>query len=262
MSGTKIIYCLNCGTSFHGNYCSACGQAATVKKLTWKSLTEEFLHFFTHAEHSFFYTTRSLFTRPGEIVKEFLDGKRKKVHKPITFILIWFAIYKLISTGYDYLISSMELEKLTRSNTWLRILWHGPKNKMLLQYENLITILMMAPLLVLLGWVIFRKTKTSFVERWVAILYGSAYTTIVSIFLASIGFLLKLLRIPVKTGFVNDLYFLIYYFSIAWFIYGFEKTFQSHSSKTRKIGMALLMSLVANYAADIVWYFLFRLIPA
>lgn len=108
----------------------------------------------------------------------------------------------------------------------------------------------MALLLVLPGWIVFRKTKTSFVERWVVILYGSAYTTIVSIFLATIGFLLKLFQVPVKTGFINDIYFLIYYFSIAWFIYGFEKIFQPKCSKIRNINRALLMLLAANYAAD------------
>lgn len=223
---------------------------------------EEFFHFFTHAEHSFIYTSRSLFSRSGEIVKEFLDGKRKKVHKPITFILIWFAIYKLVGAGYDYFSSWLDLEKFTRSETLLRIIWHGPKNKALIQYENFITILIMGPLFVLLGWVIFRKTKTSFVERWIAIIYGSAYTAIISTFLATIGFLLRLVQAPIKTGFINDLYFLIYYFSIAWFIYGFEKTFQPKSSRFTKVFFALLMSLVANYAADLIWYLLYRFIPA
>lgn len=262
MSGLKIIHCLNCGHSFQGNFCSNCGQKASVKKLNWKSLTDEFIHFFTHAEHSFIYTTRSLFNKSGYIVKEFLDGKRKKVHKPITFVLIWFAIYKLISTGYDSLSTWLELKKFTFSEPTLRVLWHGVKNKTLIQYENFITILIVAPLLVLLGWVVFRKTKTSFVERWVALIYGSAYTVIISTLLATLGFVLKLFRAPVKTGFVNDIYFLIYYFSIAWFIYGFEKTFQPASSKRVKIFLALLMSLVANYAADIVWYILYSLFPA
>lgn len=262
MSATKTIQCLNCGSSFHGNYCSTCGQIATVRKLSWKSLLEEFVHFFTHAEHSFFYTSRSLFARSGEIVKEFLDGKRKKVHKPITFILIWFAIYKLLSAGYNFVTRSFSLGNFTTSETWLGIKWYGPKNESLMQYENFITILIMGPLFVLLGWVIFRKTKTSFVERWVAIIYGSAYTTIISTFLATIGFLLRLTHVPVKTGFVNDCYFLIYYFSIAWFIYGFEKTFQPNSSRITKILFALLMSLVANYAADLIWYLLYRFVPA
>jgi len=262
MNGSKTIHCLNCGYSFQGNYCSSCGQKASVKKLTWKSLSDEFIHFFTHAEHSFIYTSRSILTNPGNVVKEFLDGKRKKVHKPITFVLIWFAIYKLISAGYTLIIGWLNLEKFTRSEPTLRILWHGSRNKVLTQYENFITILIIAPILVLLGWIIFRKTKTSFVERWVALIYGSAYSTMISTLLATIGFIFKLLQVPFKTGFINDLYFLIYFFSITWFIYGFEKIFQPKSSRTAKIFLALIMSLIANYAADIVWYFLYRLFPA
>lgn len=262
MSGSKTIQCLNCGYSFQGNYCSSCGQKASVKKLTWKSLSDEFIHFFTHAEHSFIYTSRSILTNPGNVVKEFLDGKRQKVHKPITFVLIWFAIYKLISAGYDAIIGWLNLEKLTRSEPTLRVLWHGTKNKILTQYENFITILIVAPILVLLGWMVFRKTKTSFVERWVALIYGSAYTAMVSTLLATFGFLCRVFHLPLKTGIMNDFYLFIYFISIAWFIYSFEKTFQPGSSKIKRIVLALIMSLVANYSADIIWYLLYRSFPA
>jgi hypothetical protein len=256
------ITCLNCNTHYKGNYCSNCGQKATVAKLTWKSLFAEFTHFFTHAEHSFIYTTRSLFTRPGIIVKEFLEGKRIKVHKPVTFVLIWFAIYKLADAGFELLSKSIGLVKLPRTESLLGIKWHGARNEILSRNENFITIILMAPILALLGWVVFRKTKTSFVERWVALLYGSAYTTIFSCLMVVLGFLIKLLTPHTSTGFVNDVYFLIYYFSIAWFIYGFEKVYRPGLSKVQQILIALLMSLVANYMADVVWYFLYRFIPA
>lgn len=262
MVENPITHCLNCNAVFHGNYCYECGQKASVTKLTWKSLLEELVHFFTHAEHSFIYTSRSLFTRPGHIVKEFLDGKRKKVHKPITFVLIWFAIYKLASAGITQLVQTLGLLKLPRTESLLGIKWSGPKNETLSQYENFITIILMAPILALMGWVVFRKTNTSFVERWVAILYGSAYTTIFSFCMAILGFFIKLMAPNTSTGFVNDVYFLIYYFSIAWFIYGFEKVYRPGLSKAQQIIVALLMSLVANYIADVIWYFLYRFVPA
>jgi hypothetical protein len=256
------ITCLNCGTHFKGNYCSNCGQKATVAKLTWKSLFDEFLHFFTHAEHSFIYTTRSVFTRPGIIVKEFLEGKRIKVHKPVTFVLIWFAIYKLTSAGLALFGKAIGLAKLPKTDSLFGIKWAGARNEILSRNENLITIVLMAPILALLGWVVFRKTKTSFVERWVALLYGSAFTTIFSFLLVIIGFVIKLLAPNTSTGFVNDIYFLIYFFSIAWFIYGFEKVYRPGLSKMQQILIALLMSLVANYMSDVVWYFLDRFVPA
>jgi hypothetical protein len=258
----KATECLNCSTHFKGNYCSHCGQKATVTKLTWGSLFEEIIHFFTHAEHSFIYTSRSLFTKPGIIVKEFLDGKRKKVHKPITFVLVWFAIYKLASAGFRYLATSLDLPRLVKTEATLGIHWTGAKNAVLVQNENFIMIILTAPLLAVMGWLVFRKTKTSFVERWVAILYGAAYTTIFSLFMIIFGFILRLLRVDTTTGFVNDVYFLIYYFSIAWFIYGFEKVYRPRLSKAQQIIIALLMSLVANYITDVLWYLLYWFVPA
>ncbi len=258
----KPTDCLNCGTHFKGNYCSNCGQKATVAKLTWKSLLAELTHFFTHAEHSFIYTTRSVFTRPGVIVKEFLEGKRIKVHKPVTFVLIWFAIYKLTSAGLALLGKTIDLAKLPKTEPLLGIRWTGARNEILSRNENLIAIVLMAPILALVGWVGFRKTKTSFVERWVALLYGSAYTTIFSFLLAILGFVIKLLAPNTSTGFVNDVYFLIYFFSIAWFTYGFQKVYRPDLSKMQQILIALFMSLVANYMSDVIWYCLDRFIPA
>jgi hypothetical protein len=155
----------------------------------------------------------------------------------------------------------LDLEKFTRSEPALRVLWHGTKNKTLIQYENFITILIVAPLLVLLGWIVFRNTKTSFIERWVALIYGSAYTTIISTLLATFGFICRIFQLPLRTGIMNDFYLLIYFISIAWFIYSFEKVFQPGSSKMKRLFIAFLMSLVANYSADIIWYILYRSFP-
>jgi hypothetical protein len=123
-------------------------------------------------------------------------------------------------------------------------------------------IILTAPLLALMGWLVFRQTKTSFVERWVAILYGAAYTTIFSLAMVICGFIIRLLRLGTTTGFVNDVYFLIYFFSITWFIYGFEKVYRPRLSRTQQIIIALLMSLVANYTTDVMWYLLYWFVPA
>ena len=89
--------CLNCGTELTDKYCHRCGQKATVGRLTWHHLGEEITHFFTHIEHGFIKTTRDLLVRPAVVQKNYIDGKRKIYHKPLSFLLIWVAIYVVVS---------------------------------------------------------------------------------------------------------------------------------------------------------------------
>ena len=69
--------CLNCGHTLSGHYCSFCGQKAEVRRLNWKSLGEELLHFLTHIEKGFIMISGQLLIRPGVVAHEYLEGKRK-----------------------------------------------------------------------------------------------------------------------------------------------------------------------------------------
>jgi len=85
-------HCLNCGHPVHENFCSNCGQAVGVQKITWKSFSEEFIHTFTHGEKSILGTTGMLFRHPGKMLDEYIKGKRKKYHSPIGYFLILLAL--------------------------------------------------------------------------------------------------------------------------------------------------------------------------
>ena len=89
--------CLNCGAELTSKYCPDCGQKASIERLTWHHLSKELTHFFTHIEHGFLRTTKELLTKPGLLQKNYLDGKRKIYHKPTSYLLIWIAIFLLVS---------------------------------------------------------------------------------------------------------------------------------------------------------------------
>lgn len=257
----KNTNCLNCGTHFKGNFCPQCGQKATVSKLTWKSLLEEIAHFITHIEHSFVYTTRKLITAPGIVVQEFLAGKRKKVHKPITFLLIWLAIIKLLNELLQYCVTHWNMYQFEKMSPTFRILWSGPKNQHILDYENLIIILVQAPVLIIIGWSVFRKTKNTFVESWVAILYATSLTFITEAIMQLTTFAFRILHVPASTGFINDLYLVAYIITAIWVIYSFEKTYRPAESRKLQFLIAFALALFAIYASDLVFYLLYRLIP-
>lgn len=258
----KVTVCLNCGTHFRGNYCPHCGQKATIAKLTWRSLSEEFIHFFTHAEHSFVYTTKKIITAPGVIVKEFLDGKRKKVHKPITFLLVWLAMTRLLTGFLNYCVTHWNLYQFQKTTPAFRILWRGAKNQHILDFENLIDILVQAPVLVIVGWGIFRKIKISFVESWVAILYATTLTFIVAMAMELTTFVFRLLQLPFTSGAINDLYLVVFILTGIWIIYCFQKVYHPAESGKLQFLIAVVLAFFAVYTSDFVFYLLYRFIPA
>jgi hypothetical protein len=88
--------CLNCGHSFKGNFCSNCGQKATAKRITASVLVTDVIHFFTHVENGFLFTTWSFLIRPGVSSLNYLKGKRKEFQTPASFFLIWTGLYILL----------------------------------------------------------------------------------------------------------------------------------------------------------------------
>jgi hypothetical protein len=253
-----MITCLNCGKVYHGKYCSECGQKATVTRLTWKSLAEEISHFFTHAEHSFVYTSKRLITDPGAVMKDFLNGKRKLIHKPITFLIIWAAVDRIILAFFEYCRDHFNLYTFKDTSPAFRILWNGAINPKIAAYENWITIVIQAPLLVLIGWLIFRKTKTSFVERWVIILYGISVTFMLAIAMRTVTFLMRLAHVPVSRGNINDGYFVAYQILITWIVYDFLRTYRPEMPGYQRIMLSFFAALLANYASDIAFYLMYR----
>lgn len=252
-----MITCLNCSKKYSGKFCPECGQKATVSKLTWKSVIGEFIHFFTHAEHSFVYTSKRLITKPGVVMKDFLDGKRKLIHKPITFLLIWGAVDRIILTFYNYCTDKFNLYEFADTSPSLRIIWHGVRNQKMIAYETWVTFLIQAPLLVLIGWLIFRKTKTSVVERWVIIIYGICATMMLSIALRTVTFLMRLAHVPLSRGNFNDAYFILYVLLITWTVNGFLKTYRPQMTPFRRIALAFFSGILANYTSDIAFYLMY-----
>jgi hypothetical protein len=90
------IICKNCDHPFKGNFCSNCGQTAKTQEIDFKSILHEIQLIFINIDKGFFYTTRELFSRPGHTIRAYLEGRRVKHFKPISYILVLSTIYTLL----------------------------------------------------------------------------------------------------------------------------------------------------------------------
>jgi hypothetical protein len=80
--------CKNCGNTFEGKFCNNCGQKADTHRLTIKHYLHETLHTFTHLDTGIIYLIKELARRPGEVVREYVEGARKKYFNPMQFLIL------------------------------------------------------------------------------------------------------------------------------------------------------------------------------
>jgi hypothetical protein len=80
--------CANCGTVLQGPYCHACGQLAeNFERSVWALLVEGVESFF-HFDGRFWQTLPKLALRPGELTRDYLEGKRAFQIPPLRLFLV------------------------------------------------------------------------------------------------------------------------------------------------------------------------------
>ncbi|MGN0281528.1 MAG: DUF3667 domain-containing protein, partial [Prevotella sp.] len=97
------MICPNCHTEFIGNFCPSCGQSAKTQRFTVKNVLMSTLEVWGMGNRSLPRTLFHLFTRPGYMIGEYLDGRRMPFFPPVKmlFVLcIFFALATTIVDGY------------------------------------------------------------------------------------------------------------------------------------------------------------------
>jgi hypothetical protein len=96
----KSGLCHNCDNILaeRDNFCSICGQENHDLKVPIPHILEEVVEGVSHFDNKFFTTLKSLFLKPGQITKDFLDGKRTRFVPPLR-------LFFFISASYFFLDS-------------------------------------------------------------------------------------------------------------------------------------------------------------
>lgn len=94
----KIVKCLNCGTEFKGNFCPQCGQSADTKRFTIRFIFANLLKAILSNDGGIWVTLKSLFTRPGQMMVDIIDGKRKSYFSPFPMLFLTLSLYVIIFT--------------------------------------------------------------------------------------------------------------------------------------------------------------------
>ena len=174
--------CLNCHTEFIGNYCPSCGQPASTQRFTVKKALMATLEVWGMGNRSLPRTVWNLLYRPGQMIGEYLDGKRMPFFPPVKmlFVLcIFFAVEssllgeKTISEQITSSLNDEALKKDFKENGKNTVVNFNGKN---ISTEEIVTtikdivvwmdqhkaveLICLHSFLMLFAWIVFRKSPT------------------------------------------------------------------------------------------------------
>ena len=89
--------CLNCGTRLRGQYCGNCGQRARNRLISlWQLLSEAFGDLL-ELDSRLWRTLIPLLIRPGQLTRDYLEGRRARYMPPFRMYLVLSVIFFVVA---------------------------------------------------------------------------------------------------------------------------------------------------------------------
>ena len=172
------ITCKNCDNQFQGNFCNNCGQTAHTHAINWHYVIHEVQHGVFHVDKGILYTSRQLFTRPGNAIRDFIEGRRVKHFKPVAMVFLLGTIYGVL---YHYLELNLLRMQDTESTESTKKMLEGINEWMSSHYA--LFVLIAIPLFAVGSFLVFRKRGYNFIEHMVLNCFVAAQKIILQLFL-------------------------------------------------------------------------------
>jgi hypothetical protein len=178
--------CANCGASLQGPYCRECGQKAASPNISLHELFHEAFEELAHVDGKILQTLRLLLTRPGELTREFLAGRRQRYVSPLrlylTCSLIFFALAAVAPRGGKPFLAVSKIDGEERLDPQrvqeLRAEATARANEALIHNLPKVMFVLM-PVFGLLTWIFYRKAQPFYAAHLYYSIHYHAYTFLV-----------------------------------------------------------------------------------
>lgn len=84
--------CMNCYAPLQGDYCYRCGQSAQTQRLRFSQLVGSLLQGLFDLDFKTLQTAWNLFTRPGSMVRDYVEGNRVTYLNPLRYYVLIVAL--------------------------------------------------------------------------------------------------------------------------------------------------------------------------
>lgn len=240
--------CQNCSFEYEGNYCPQCGQSAHEHRINAQYILHDVPHSVFHIDEGFFYTLKCMFTRPGAMVQDFLDGKRVKYFKPLAYVVIMSAMCTLLLKGIEWVTAKAAGVQMVPAH----------EESFFKHYFSLF-IFIMIPFASLVTWVTFLRKKYNYWEHVVANTYIAAQLNIMLVLVNLAGLVIVLFT--KKFEGVDFSIFIVIFMSFFLYLYGSVFGFifsASLKGRYRTLRISLILT-VMNFVLFILYFIGFNI---
>ncbi len=188
-----LILCKNCEHTFQGNYCPNCGQKSKTERLSWNFVQDELKYVVLHFNKGLLFTAKELLTRPGDTIREFIEGKRINHYKPILLVFVLAGINGLLThyLSLNEMMNSIQPEEqrinplfdMTQYLNWFT------KNYAIIE-------LLLIPVFSLCSWLSFKKWGYNYIENVIINCFASGQRLLLGIIFFPLSYLLD------KSGYI------------------------------------------------------------
>jgi uncharacterized protein DUF3667 len=91
--------CGNCDAQLSGPYCSVCGQHAHASARSLGAVLHDAWHDITHVDGRLWHTLWLLFSRPGQLTKDYFEERRARYLPPVRLYLVLSVLFFSLSAG-------------------------------------------------------------------------------------------------------------------------------------------------------------------
>lgn len=232
--------CKNCAHEFEGKYCSECGQKASTKRFSTRILFSQLIDKLLPVDRGILFTSWHLVTRPGKMLRDYLDGKRMNYTKPLQFLLFMVALSLIFFHRAEENFMKGFQAGVGDGNgaKW------GQQLGALISENMTLLVVGMVPFTAWMARLFFRKSDVNYAEHTVVNSYLVAGSTLLGI---PVMIVLDLLNMESLGEGAMSLYFLIY---IGYFIWGYIGLFRERSPWNT--GFKTLMAVSIGYLLYVV----------
>lgn len=196
--------CLNCNENINRNYCDNCGQKASTHRYSLKHFIEhDFIHGVWHVDTGILFTIKTLFTRPGYSVREYVEGKRVNYFNFVSLLILIMAVSAFLELHTTIKFADL-MPKESQASVSSFEAFAAKYPKMFL----VVTI----PLYSFFSFMWFRKSKLNFTEHMVMNAYRTSAELLIGLLFTVLTLFYR--TIPVLT--------ILYFFMVVIAAFGYN----------------------------------------
>lgn len=203
-------FCKNCGRILDGDFCSNCGQRADEQRIDFRYFLQDMPRSMLNIDGLFLRTLLGLFTKPGTVVSEYLDGKRVKYIRPVSYVMVMTALSAILVK----LLTFFKEQIMTFIDPRFKV--HETAHFFEIYFS--LFIFLMIPFASVITWLFFFKAKYNFWEHIIANIYIAAQLNYMWIFIQIVSIVGIVF---IKHYFTIDLWwFFMFFMMLFLYLYG------------------------------------------